>query len=146
MDEEYQGINRALIRVYNQILWTEEHELRKSTFSDLTIKEMHAIDAISLHGEYPAAQVAKKLHLSPGTMTATADRLVRKGYVERRRDPHDRRVIRLVLTKRGRVFYRAHRAFHNLLVEKFLDGADDAQMRVIRRSLANLEKFLDQYS
>lgn len=146
MDKDYQEINQALIRVYNQIIWIEEHELRKSTFSDLTIKEMHAIDAISLHDPQPASRVAKKLHLSPGTMTATADRLVRKGYVERQRDASDRRVIRLALTKRGRVLYRAHRAFHNKMVQSFLDGTDEEQKRVIRRALFNLEHFLDQYS
>lgn len=47
MNDDYQEINQALVRVYNGILWVEEHELRKSMFRDLTIKEMHAIDAIT---------------------------------------------------------------------------------------------------
>lgn len=49
MDDDYREINQALVRVYNGIMWIEEHELRKSSFSDLTIKEMHAIDAISMY-------------------------------------------------------------------------------------------------
>ena len=105
---------------------------------------MHAIDAISMYNHQTASQVAKKLHLSPGTMTATTDRLVRKGYVQRFRDEHDRRVIRLGLTKRGRVLYRSHRAFHNMMVKSFLKGTDEEQKRVIRRSLMNLEAFLDE--
>ena len=40
MNDDYQEINQALVRVYNGILWVEEHELRKSMFRDLTIKEM----------------------------------------------------------------------------------------------------------
>ena len=49
MNDDYQEINQALVRVYNGILWVEEHELRKSMFRDLTIKEMHAIDAITMY-------------------------------------------------------------------------------------------------
>ena len=37
MNDDYQEINQALVRVYNGILWVEEHELRKSMFRDLTI-------------------------------------------------------------------------------------------------------------
>lgn len=85
MNDDYQEINQALVRVYNGILWVEEHKLRKSMFRDLTIKEMHAIDAITMYNHQTVSQVAQKLHVSPGTMTATADRLVKKGYVERYR-------------------------------------------------------------
>lgn len=46
MDERSQYINDALIRIYSDILWIEEKELRKSRFNDLTIKEMHAINAV----------------------------------------------------------------------------------------------------
>lgn len=60
MDDDYREINQALVRVYNGIMWIEEHELRKSSFSDLTIKEMHANDAISMYNHQTASQVAKK--------------------------------------------------------------------------------------
>ena len=49
MDERSQYINDALIRIYSDILWIEEKELRKSRFNDLTIKEMHAINAVSMY-------------------------------------------------------------------------------------------------
>ena len=47
-DNDYEKINKGLIKVYSGILWIEENELRKSTFNDLTIKEMHAIDASTI--------------------------------------------------------------------------------------------------
>lgn len=146
MADEYQKINRALVRVYNGILWIEEKELRESTFNDLTIKEMHAIDAISMYDHQTTSQVAKKLHLTPGTMTATTDRLIAKGYAERFRDPEDRRMIRLGLTHKGRVLYRAHRAFHNMMVKSFLKGMDVNEQKVIHKALHNLEDFLEEHS
>ncbi len=146
MADEYQQINKSLIRIYRGILWIEEKKLRESTFSDLTIKEMHAIDAISMYDHQTATQVAKKLHFSPGTMTATANRLIAKGYAERFHDQEDRRVIRLGLTHKGRVLYRAHRAFHNMMVKSFLKNMDENEQKVIHKALRNLEDFLDDHS
>lgn len=146
MANEYQHINTALIKIYNGILWVEEKELCKSTFSDLTIKELHAVDAISMYDHQTVSQVAKKLHLTPGTMTSMTDRLIRKGYVERKRDEGDRRVIRLYLTRKGRVLYRAHRAFHNMMVKGFLKDMDEEELKVVNKAITNLEDFLNEHS
>lgn len=145
MADQYRQINRALIKIYNNILWVEEKKLRQSTFSDLTIKEFHAIDVISMYDHQTLSQVSKKLHLTPGTMTTMTDRLTKKGYVYRKRDEADRRVIRLYLTHKGRVLYRAHRAFHNMMVKSFLKGMNEEEVGVIQKSMRNLEDFLDKY-
>lgn len=146
MTNEYQQINEALIKIYNGILWVEEKELCKSTFSDLTIKELHAVDAISMYDHQTISQVAKKLHLTPGTMTAMTDRLIKKGYVERKRDKADRRIIRLYLTNKGRVLYRAHRAFHNMMVKSFLKGMDAEELSIVNKAIHNLEDFLNEHA
>ncbi|WP_304682926.1 MarR family winged helix-turn-helix transcriptional regulator [uncultured Limosilactobacillus sp.] len=145
-DTDYLEINKGLIKSYSGILWIEENELRKSEFNDLTIKEMHAIDAISMYNHQTISQVAAKLHLTPGTMTAMTDRLIKKGYVERIRDQEDRRIVRLALTKRGRLLYRAHRALHNMMVKSFLKGMNAEEIKVIKKAMQNLEDFVDQHS
>jgi DNA-binding MarR family transcriptional regulator len=48
------------------------------------------------------SDVAARGWSSPGTLTSVVDTLVRAGYVERRRDPGDRRVVRLYVTGPGR--------------------------------------------
>ena len=146
MTDNTQWINDALVKIYNDILWIEENELKKSRFSDLTIKEMHAINAITMYEQMPASQVAKKLHLTPGTLTVTIDRLVKKGYVRRIRSADDRRIIRLALTKKGRLEYRAHDAFHRMMVKEFLKGFGDKEVKVIEKALLNLENFLKERS
>ena len=113
---------------------------------DLTIKEMHAINAISMYDHMTASEVAKKLHLTPGTLTSTVDRLVKKGYVERIRSFDDRRVIRLGLTKKGRLMYRAHDAFHRKMVEGFLKDISTEQMKIVEKAIRNLEDFLNKNS
>ena len=49
-----------------------------------------------------SSEVAARGWWAPGTVTSVADTLVRDGYVERRREPADRRVVRLYLTDAGR--------------------------------------------
>ena len=84
-----------------------------------------------------SSEVAARGWSTPGTVTSVVDTLVRDGYVERRRDPGDRRVVRLYLTDQGRhkvtesvsqVAPKWHRAF---------DYVDPADEPVIRKFLAD---------
>jgi DNA-binding MarR family transcriptional regulator len=49
-----------------------------------------------------SSEVAARGWWTPGTVTSVADTLVRDGYVERRREAADRRVVRLHITDTGR--------------------------------------------
>src|SRR5262252_10699081 len=49
-----------------------------------------------------SSEVAAWGSWTPGTVTSVVDTLARDGYVERRREPADRRVVRLYLTDTGR--------------------------------------------
>src|SRR5699024_5770893 len=124
----------------------EENELRKSSFNDLSIKEIHAIIAITMYDHQTASEVARKLHLTPGTLTTTVDRLVKKGYVQRIRGEDDRRIIRLGLTKKGRRVSRAHDACHRQTVRSFLKELDPAEVKTIEKAIRNLEAFLEAHS
>jgi MarR family transcriptional regulator, organic hydroperoxide resistance regulator len=49
-----------------------------------------------------SSEVAARGWWTPGTVTSVVNTLVRDGYVERHREPTDRRVVRLHLTDAGR--------------------------------------------
>lgn len=49
-----------------------------------------------------SSEVAARGWSSPGTLTSVVNTLVREGYVERRSDASDRRVVRLYVTEKGR--------------------------------------------
>jgi DNA-binding MarR family transcriptional regulator len=49
-----------------------------------------------------SSDVAARGGSSPGTLTSVVNTLVREGYVERRSDEGDRRVVRLFVTGKGR--------------------------------------------
>lgn len=145
MKRLYREINDALYNTYYGINRIEEEELKKSRFKDITVKEMHAVDAITMYDHLTVSQVAEKLHLSRATITSTVDRLVRKGYAKRIRDEKDRRVVRLSLTKKGRLLCRAYHAYHNMMVKSFLQNLDDNELETIHHAFKNLEKFVNSH-
>ncbi|KGH54563.1 MarR family transcriptional regulator [Oenococcus oeni] len=141
-DRKIRQISALLIEVYNGIMQVEDKYLRTTQFRDITVKEVHTIDAITMYDHKTTTAVARQLRLSPGTVTASIDKLVRKGYVVRLQSKDDQRVIRLGLTRRGRLIYRAHQSFHRQMTESFLNGMDLEQVDIIEHSLLNLQTFL----
>jgi DNA-binding MarR family transcriptional regulator len=57
---------------------------------------------LSAQNGLKSSEVASRGWSTPGTVTTVVDTLVRDGYVERRRDDGDRRVVRLYVTDQGR--------------------------------------------
>ena len=74
----FESLNGELVDVFNNVMWIEEAALKQSDFSDITLKDMHTIDAISMYSEKSASQVAKIVHLTPSAMTTAIDKLVDK--------------------------------------------------------------------
>lgn len=144
MNQREQWFSDSFEYIYKAIVWIQEDRLRNSRFNDLSFKELHVINAISMYEHKTASQVAKHLHLTPATLTSTVDRLTKKGYVTRLKQASDRRVIRLGLTRKGRLVYRAHDAFHRQVVENFVKGLTEEQQQVVETALNNLLEFLDR--
>lgn len=143
METSLKHINNLLTTVYSDIMRVEERELRKSEFKDISLRELHAIDAITMYEHKTSSQVANELMVTAGSLSIMVSNLVRKGYVMRINGEDDRRIIRLGLTDRGRLIYRAHDSFHRHMVKKFIEGFDDEQVEIIERALLNLRAFLE---
>jgi DNA-binding MarR family transcriptional regulator len=91
-----------------------------------------------------ATEVADRSWTTPGTMTSVVTTLVRDGYVERKPDDTDRRVVRLYITDAGRAVitqYVADAAARWRIAFDFVDEADEA---VIRRFFIQLIDHLSQ--
>lgn len=143
LETDLKRINGLLTTVYSDIMRVEERELRKSEFKDISIRELHAIDVISMYEHKTSSQVASELMVTAGSLSTMVNKLVRKGYVIRIHGEDDRRIIRLGLTNRGRLIYRAHDSFHRHMVKKFIEGFDEEQIAIIERALLNLRAFLE---
>jgi DNA-binding MarR family transcriptional regulator len=91
-----------------------------------------------------SSEVADRAWSSPGTVTAVVNTLVRDGFVERRDDETDRRIVRLYLTEQGRAvitYYVSQAAPRWRKVFDFVDKEDEA---VVRRFFVQMIGHLGQ--
>src|SRR6201996_2310643 len=79
-----------------------------------------------------ASEVADRAWSSPGTLTSVVNTLVRDGFVERRADPADRRVVRLYIPDEGRAvitYYVGQAAGRWRKAFDFVDPDEEAVVR-----------------
>jgi DNA-binding MarR family transcriptional regulator len=93
--------------------------------------------------ERTAGALATLTHVTTGTMTSRLDRLVTRGFVTRRPDPDDGRIVRVRLSDVGRE--RVDAAFAALLKTEqqllaVLDGTQSAELAASLRSLLQAAK------
>ncbi len=129
MSSDVEEMSYSLVRIFENVLLTEEKSLQKGYFSDLSLAEMHTLTAIGPYEARTMSQTAQTLGITTGTLTVSIDRLVKKGYVDRRRDDRDKRIVRISLTREGKLACRMHSKFHRVLAKRILEpyGDDDRE-------------------
>lgn len=146
MQDYDQKVNDLMLDIFDKILVTEEKALSKGYFKDLSVAEMHTLESIGLYDSKTMSETAADLGVTTGTLTVAVDRLVRKGYVKRQRDEHDRRVVRVQLTRQGKLAYRMHHKFHTLLVDRLVEPLDEAQRKLFLSTLQSISDFVNEQS
>ena len=74
---------------------------------DLTYTQYIAMLALWEHEQMNVRELGDKLHLDSGTLTPVLKKLEQKGYLTRKRDTSDERVLNVTLTKEGAALRRA---------------------------------------
>jgi DNA-binding MarR family transcriptional regulator len=103
--------------------------------------EFDVLSALRRSGEpfeLTAGELAGLTHVTSGTMTSRLDRLEARGFVDRRADPSDGRLVRVRLTAEGRG--RVDAAFAALLAgeRQLLRALDDETLTALADALRNL--------
>ncbi len=147
MNEKLIEINRMLVEVYDDVNHIEEYSIKKGVFSDLSITEIHTIEAVGLYQPRTMSEVATELGITLGTLTIAVDKLIRKGYLERSRSETDRRIVYVTLTKKGKLAYRIHEKFHLDMVKAIMLDFTPQEEEVLLTALGKLNQHLkDIYS
>ena len=137
-------INELLVQLFNDILQIEEKSLKEGIISDLSITEIHTIEAIGMYAEKSMSEVAQILKITVGTLTTAINKLIKKEYVERKRIEEDRRVVLVKLTKKGKLAYRIREKFHHDMVNTAIDGLSEEEEEVLISSLDKINKFFKE--
>ena len=107
---------------------------------DLSVPKALLLLEISPEGGENPKTLAAKLDLESSSMTGLLDRLEKKGFIERRPDPNDRRSILIFLTQSGITARENIKA----LVEKFDRKVQEAlsadDVKAFRRIISVISK------
>lgn len=94
-------------------------------------------------GTVTVSDIARAIRLSKSSATQLIDRLVKAGFVSRREDTADRRVIRLSITGDGERHVRAMRAHVLKQMEVLFSDVSDRDVRELTRILTVVAETLN---
>ena len=95
---------------------------------------MHVRDGLAL----TVADLCRELHHDSGAMTRLIDQLEERKWIERRRNPHDRRVIELSLTGPGNKALDGLVAVAADMLNLALDGFNREELKTLQTLLGRL--------
>jgi DNA-binding MarR family transcriptional regulator len=93
--------------------------------------DQECLDLLDWTGPLTAGEIAAHLGLSSGAVTGLVDRLEAGGWVQRVRDPHDRRRVFVHLsTTHGAELWRLYQPLAEA-INAYRDGLDARDLRVV---------------
>jgi DNA-binding MarR family transcriptional regulator len=116
--------------------------VRRSGLSQTELVALeHLVAAPSTPGD-----LARLLEVSTAASTGVVDRLERRGHVERRPHPQDRRRTEVHMTEGGREEILGHLMPMLVALRELDAGLDDAERAVVERYLRGARAAFDQVS
>ena len=145
MSDIYTSLNQILVKLFNDILSIEEKALITDEFCDISVTDMHIIEAIGIGDMRTMSEISHALGVTMGTLTIGINGLVKKGYATRTRSDKDRRVVYAILTPKGESAYRHHMSFHQDMINSITDRLTDEEAVILTKSFETLEEFFQRY-
>lgn len=139
--DNYNQLNNILVHLFDHALDIERKFLMTDDFKDISVNDMHIIDAIGIQTTVNMSSLAKKVGVTVGTLTIAINGLVRKEYVVRSRSTSDRRVVLVSLTQKGEAAFEHHAEFHRRIANSIRSALDDQECRTLIKGLAALEQY-----
>src|SRR5919204_2377149 len=92
----------AADRFHSAAIHALRHVRREDPATGVSTARLSALSVLVYGGPHTLGELAGAEQVRPATMTRIAQSLVEDGYALREADPHDRRVVRLSATAKGR--------------------------------------------
>ncbi|MEG1863042.1 MAG: MarR family transcriptional regulator [Oscillospiraceae bacterium] len=142
MQQVKTDINNFLVDTFNRILRIEEDSLSKGEFKNLSVREMHVIEAVvKLKDDNTAKQIASELNITQSTLTTTVGTLEKKGMLIRKTGEKDKRVVKIYLTALAVKAYEHHLTFHEELVDAVMSTLSNQELEIFLKGLDGVSRF-----
>ena len=88
----------------------------------------------------PMSVISEKANIEKGSFTPVANKLIRLGYIEKRRDNIDKRIYNLHLTTKGKKFAKELSKEHMEHIENLLSGLSSEDKQNYFKAIKLVEK------
>ena len=139
-------LNEVIVDTYRSILRVEENILKRSDQTDLSISEIHMLEAVGKGKDRrrTISELAEVLNITLPSVTVAINKLMKKGYVEKVRGEEDGRIVYVSLTRQGRRIDSAHRYFHESMVRSIIRDMTESGMQALYKGVMKLDTFLKE--
>ncbi len=144
MNEAREVINELLVEIFHRILAIENEGLRQQGVN-LSMSEVHVLEAISLVEPKTMTNIALKLGITVGSLTTAVNTLVRKKFVTRNFDPSDRRKVIISLEESAKEVLAKHDHFHQKMIDAIFEDLRVAEDEVLIQSLKKVSGYFKQW-
>lgn len=118
--------------------------IKSSQINDLTLNEIRIIQNIGINEKKTMSQLSRNLEITPGALTPSIDRLLKKGYLTRRHSEEDRRIVIVELTPKGAYAYTEYTRIHSEITQQILNFLTIEEGVVLFKTLEKFTNYLDQ--
>lgn len=130
------------IRIMTMLMHKISRQAMQQRFAeegiDLTMLQYGMMTIVHMNS-CTMADLSGKMGLDPSTLVSSVDALVKKGYLNRERDPNDRRRYPLHPTETGtNLLKRLHESFGSDPLPAALEQLDDAELEQIQYLLRKI--------
>ncbi|MEL7669106.1 MarR family transcriptional regulator [Methanobacterium sp.] len=143
MNDDDIRVVTALFDVINNKLSKASQETLLKIYKNLTIAEASAIYAIGPDEPKTMKQIAETLGVAVSTPTRTIDRLLEKGFVNRKVGENDRRKLLIELTPKGKKLLLDIDKENLEITKKMLNGLSDEEIETFKEILFKISENIE---
>jgi DNA-binding MarR family transcriptional regulator len=135
-DEAHARLVGVLPHLFRRLVIALPNEV--DGLAKVTPEQFGVLSQILDRGSVSMSELAVARNVALNTATSLVDRLVTAGLVERRGDPSDRRVVRVLVTPRGRDLVERLRTIRAAAIRRLLDDLSDEEIGTILAAMPAL--------
>jgi DNA-binding MarR family transcriptional regulator len=111
---------------------------------ELTSAQIKALTSFYGAEEYTMSDLSQNLGVTLPTTTSMINRLIQFGFIERKRDNKDRRVVKVKLTIRGRVILKKLMEERRIALEALLQALNNEELTTFLESIENVSSLIQK--
>ncbi|WP_142315233.1 MarR family winged helix-turn-helix transcriptional regulator [Bacillus pseudomycoides] len=131
MNEKREALILELSTSFRKMIRLLQNDINTRFSEHMPYNEFSVLRALFLKSPQMASQIASEVNVTSSHITAVTDRLVRKGFVTRKRSDSDRRIVYLEITEHGKEVTQELEAVRKEYYKEKFKGWSDQETEMV---------------